>query len=165
MVLWGVIAYGYPLDRTLLALGRELCSTGTSRMEGFSLPHLSFSSVCLILYLLYPLRHKHILFHPMLCGTVNSGVHSKEEKEKGKMFPLSSSSNCANATIRSIVKKKKCTSWRKKQQSWSGKAMFAYWSRKNLYPICNLPHIQRQSWRLLFIPMVIWRWLAICARG
>lgn len=158
MVLWGVIAYGYLPNRTPLALGRELCSTGTSRMEGFSLPHLSFSS-CFI-----PFPTSTYSFTPMLCGAVHSGAHSKEEKGKGKMFPLRSNPNCANTT-RWIVKKMKCTSWWKKQWSWSAKAMLAYWSRKNMYPICDLPHIQRQRWRLLFIPVVIWRWLAGCARG
>lgn len=52
------------------------------------------------------------------------------------MFPLRSSPDCANTT-RSIVKKMKCTSWRKKQRSWSTKAMLAYWSGKNVYPICD----------------------------
>ena len=97
------------------------------------------------------------LWHSPLRSTFQGG-------EKGKMFPLCSSSNCANTT-RSIVKKMKCCAWRKRQRSWSAKAMLAYWSRKNLYPTCSLPHIQRQSWRLVLIPVVIWQWLAIFARG
>lgn len=61
-----------------------------------SLLALSFSvsfSTCFI-----PFPTSTYSFTPMLCGAVHSGAHSKEEKEKGEMFPLRSSPNCANTT-------------------------------------------------------------------
>lgn len=136
----------YPQVTFSSHLAEGSITTGTSRIDGVPLPHLSFSP-CPSLPLCYaPSHHIRMLFHTtLLCGMADSEEHSCQGAfKKGKMFLLYSAIHNSTFAIfhwlKSIIQIPKGHSQENELRFLVGG------TAKVRYEDC-LSHVQRQTFR------------------